>query len=170
MKQLRFNLRGLLIFIAVISVVLTLIVLIYPTRQKAVAKIFGGRAGIRTVAKPDRVFAFRVELPKEIFYEDAVASDYRITSDPVALSTANIKKVSAVLLSPDTYGWEDAFSCGFSPDRKLTFIRDSEQVDVVFHADCPILYIYLNNDFVGGEDFINAQRVFESVFSESFAE
>jgi hypothetical protein len=159
MKRFRFSLRALLTLTVVLAVCLTAVGLYSPTPRNRLRWLYGGRVGRNTVAKSEEVYAYRARPPKNLPYEYALASDFRVDSGPELISQSDADKLRRTFLAVDSYDWEWDKACGFNPDYKVSFIRGKEKIDVILDSGCDVLRVYHNNQYLGFEDFDKVHSV-----------
>jgi hypothetical protein len=125
--------------------------------QSAIEQLFGGSANVAVVGHPKKVEAFRIgPLPHGHAWDDVPISDYPVIAGPVGLSPEIATNASAVLLSPSTYVWDSDKSCIPAYGVRLSFIQDTDRVDVLLCFECDMLLVG-RGDVLGGEDFDNGR-------------
>jgi hypothetical protein len=121
------------------------------------------RSGLRIVAEPDRVEAFRLDYDRRL---GKGGNRYQETAGPISVPESTVRSVSKTLLAPDTY--DSAFyTCSFIPDSKLTFHRGAERIDVLFAFGCNQLQVQRNGEIIGYRFFLARSPYFEA-FKECF--
>lgn len=134
-------------------------------------KLFGGVKNMEIVRHPTRVEAYRLGDPPggSPPSNDVSPLDYPVTAGPVLVSSKTAAKVSAALMSSDTYGWDYAKACG-DPiyGVKLSFFQGNDRVDVYFCFLCDFLAVARNGQTFDGEDFDDARAVFVEAAKQAF--
>jgi len=119
---------------------------------------FGGADGIKAVARPDRVEAFRLApTPASTLQADHAfdrLENYPTASGPVAVPAGRAVGLSSALTSPRSYLWGVGKGCGQpTPGVRLSFVRGRDRVDVLLCFRCNILMIYRGGRYTGGGSF-----------------
>ncbi len=135
-------------------------------KQSSVTKMFGGEDGLLTVTHPTKVKAYRLKSDPENLSPDL--KDYDVSVGPVSVPDAVAAKVSAVLVSRRSYGWDYAKGCLPRYGVRLSFLRGSDQVDVYLCLECRILGVTRNGTGTGGEDFDPMNAVLVSAVKSLF--
>jgi hypothetical protein len=152
------------IFIAALMVIaggLAIWGIVRRARYESVAEMFGGKYSLQTVQHPTRVEACCLgPLPQGISWQEASLGDYPVTSGPFEVVKTIAEPASEALLSPDTYGWDFAKDCAPVYGVRLSFLRGSERIDVLFCFECDVLLVGRNGRVTGGEDFDFGRSVF----------
>jgi len=134
-----------------------------------VETMLGGAQVVETIRGPDRVEAHRLKPYDFIASErESTLADFPVESGPVDVSREVHSKVSAALLTHGSYGWEYAKSCIPRYGVRLTFIRGTNRVDILFCFECDILLVFNNDRVSGGEDFDPARPVFVKAIKQIF--
>lgn len=122
--------------------------------EDRVAKMFGGRDGLKALTAPDKVEAYRLRpLPQEMQGRRTPLTKFPILSGPVAVPKESTDKIARTLLSDESYEWESAKGCLPYYGVRLSFTRSDDQVDVLLCFQCDVLLVYRNGKITGGEDF-----------------
>lgn len=129
--------------------------------------MFGGAAGFETIAKPERVEAYRIRPPPSERDIKAI-TDYSIIAGPVRLTPQTASELSEALTSPKSYVWESAKACMPEYGVCFTFLRGGNRVDVLVCFECDILLVALNGSTAGGEDFDPVRAVLVRAAKASF--
>ena len=124
----------------------------WPQSPEALDAMFGGDAGLATVARPEWVEAYRIGPPRPATRSQEV-NDYPIIAGPGRIATENANELSAALTSPKSYVWETAKGCEPEYGVCLSFFRGDNRVDVLLCFECNILLVAWNGSVTGGEDF-----------------
>ena len=164
-RRFRFSLAHLLALVTIATGLVALVAFFWPTQKNQVRQLFGGSGGVRIISDPDEVQAFRLNADFKRLEEGA--TDFPVIAGPVSVGRADIERVSATLLSPESYEWKWASGCAFIPDSKLTFRQGSEQIDVLFCFGCDKLQVERGGRILGYKDF-TARPKFIAVFKDCF--
>jgi hypothetical protein len=155
----RFSLRRLIAAVAILAAIGGAYAYI---QRLPLIDVFGGLGNVNTVRRATKVEAALLaepvfgRTPNDEQRQNWSPSDYPINGDPVVLSRNAANEVSQALTSTRTYAWDSAKSCIPIYGLKLSFIDDTDRVDVYLCFECDILAVAHNDKIVGGEDFDNA--------------
>ena len=144
------------------------------SNRSPLLKLFGGTKNVEIVRHPTRVEAYRLgDPPGGSPSTDDVSGisplDYPVTAGPVLVSSKTAAKVSAALVSRDTYGWDYAKACGYPIyGVKLSFFQGNDRVDVYFCFLCNVLAVARDDQTFGGEDFDDARAVLVQAAKQAF--
>ena len=164
-RRFRFSVTRLLALVTIATGLVAVLAFYWPTQRNQSRQLFGGSGGVRVVANPDEVQAFR--LNADFKRLEAGATDFPVIAGPMPVSRADIERLSATLLSPQSYEWEWAKACAFIPDSKLTFRRGAHEIDVLFCFGCDTLQVEQGGRILGYKDF-TARSTFFQVFKNCF--
>jgi hypothetical protein len=129
--------------------------------KNPVETMLGGIQVVETLREPDRVEAYRLK-PVDFYGElqQSTVADFSIESGPIDVPREIRTRVSTALLADDSYGWDYAKPCVPRYGVRLTFIRGTERVDILFCFECDTLAVFHNDSVSGGEDFDPARPIF----------
>jgi hypothetical protein len=137
-----------------------------------VSQLYGGGTSVDVLAKPQAVEAFRIDPdPRAKDPSDVKAprlGEYRVTAGPVVLDAATTAELSSILLDPDTYDWQRAKGCDFTPGVGLRFVKDASRVEIALCFECDELMIWRMGRRVGMEDFDDARPRLVAVVKKLF--
>ncbi len=124
-------------------------------KHSSVTKMFGGNDGLLTVTHPTKVAAYRLKanLKNDGTEYTNPNSNYEVIAGPISVPETVAAEVSAVLVSPRSYDWEGAKGCMPEYGVRLSFLRESDQVDVYLCFECQILSVSRNGPVTGGGNF-----------------
>ncbi len=139
-------------------------------KHSSVTRMYGGADGLRTVTQPTKVEAFR--LKPNFKYDDTAFTDpnnnYDVIAGPVSVPENIVNELGTSLVSTQSYEWDIAKGCMPQFGVRLSFQRESDQMDVYLCLDCQILSVMRNGSVTGGGNFdpMNATlvRVAKSLF------
>ncbi|MBC7815619.1 MAG: hypothetical protein IAG10_01830 [Planctomycetaceae bacterium] len=124
-------------------------------KQSSVTEMYGGVDGLMTVTHPQKVEAYR--LKPNLKYDGTEYTDpndnYEVIAGPALVPETVLAEVSAVLVSPRSYGWDYAKACMPRYGVRLSFQRGADQVEVYLCFECKILLVTRNASVTGGGNF-----------------
>ena len=111
-----------------------------------VEKLFGGPDGFATLKSPDRIEAFRIE-------DDRQTGQPHVISKPIVVAKPLATELTAILSSPDSYGWDYAKFCELQLGVQLSFYRGDDRLDVLLCFQCDELQVRWKDARSEAEDF-----------------
>ncbi len=145
--------------------------------QSKTESALGGKRVLDTIKHADRIEAYRLRpqfvddsahLLEEDDRERTKASDYEVVGDAVDVPDDIAKRFAAILDAPESYLWDMASGCVPDYGVRLSFVRDSERVDVLFCLECDLLSVFRNDRARGGADFSPAHGRLVAEFKKLF--
>ncbi len=131
-----------------------------PSQDARLVELFGGEEGLKTVAYPTKVEAYRLKPDPQ-----KQPREYAVTVGPVPLSKDLATKVSRDLVTSSSYWWEMGKPCKPRYGLRLSFHRGQDQVDVFLCYECMELLVARNGKMTSGLgqaksfDFMNGRLV-----------
>jgi hypothetical protein len=145
--------RTLLSVISLLLVLVTAASTLGSCRRKErtdwrVRSMLGGRANVLAVSSPTEVRAFRLEdagAPSDV-------GPYKIVGPSLAVDEAVGKRLSAIVMSDDTYDWQRVKKTAWTPKVGLAFLRHGVRVDLAVCLDSDQIVVFRGGMFIYCED------------------
>lgn len=137
-----------------------------------VAALFGGQPTLDALKSAKSIEALRIDgksydTAKFVDGKAGIAG-YKITSEPVKLSDAQVKRLAEILANPGTYSFDRAKGCEFLPGVALRTTAGKQEVVILLCFGCNELAIYVGGKQVGHEDMDNARGKLGALVKELF--